>query len=148
MSAVDEDRRLTDAPAGTAESSTRPIIDRAAGLAALPLIGLVRFYQLFISPLTPPTCRYYPSCSAYALTALRRFGPVKGTWLAVRRVLRCHPWAPGGVDHVPERGGRGGDSSPTEHRTTEAGPGRSRAPHPPPAAHPSASPTPRDKGLS
>ena len=51
----------------------------------------------------PPSCRFYPSCSAYAITALERFGPVKGTWLTVRRLLRCHPWNPGGVDHVPEK---------------------------------------------
>jgi putative membrane protein insertion efficiency factor len=68
---------------------------------AAPLIGLIVFYQRVISPMTPPTCRYYPSCSQYALTAIRRFGPLKGTWLAVRRLLRCHPWTPGGVDHVP-----------------------------------------------
>ncbi len=70
---------------------------------SLPLLGLILLYQRVISPLTPPTCRYYPSCSAYALTAIRRFGPVKGTWLAARRLLRCHPWAPGGVDHVPPK---------------------------------------------
>ncbi|MDF2145101.1 membrane protein insertion efficiency factor YidD [Knoellia sp. p5-6-4] len=68
---------------------------------AAPLVGLILFYQRVISPMTPPTCRYYPSCSQYALTAIRRFGPLKGTWLAVRRLLRCHPWTPGGVDHVP-----------------------------------------------
>ncbi|AKT52611.1 hypothetical protein ADJ73_05245 [Arsenicicoccus sp. oral taxon 190] len=67
-------------------------------------LGLIRFYQLWISPLTPPTCRFYPSCSAYAITAVSRFGPWRGTWLAVRRLGRCHPWNPGGVDHVPERG--------------------------------------------
>jgi putative membrane protein insertion efficiency factor len=70
---------------------------------ALPLIGLIRAYQLLISPMTPPSCRFYPSCSAYAVTALERFGPIRGTWLAARRLLRCHPWNPGGVDHVPER---------------------------------------------
>lgn len=72
-------------------------------VTAAPLIGLLLFYQRFISPLTPPTCRYYPSCSAYALTAIRRFGPVKGTWLAAKRLARCHPWAAGGVDHVPAK---------------------------------------------
>ncbi|KAB7745783.1 membrane protein insertion efficiency factor YidD [Nostocoides sp. F2B08] len=76
---------------------------RVGRLVALPLIWLIKGYQLLISPLTPPSCRYYPSCSAYALTAIQRFGPIKGTWLAVRRLLRCHPWTPGGVDHVPER---------------------------------------------
>jgi putative membrane protein insertion efficiency factor len=70
---------------------------------ALPLILLVKAYQLLISPLTGASCRFYPSCSAYALTALERFGLVRGTWLTVRRLLRCHPWNPGGVDHVPER---------------------------------------------
>jgi putative membrane protein insertion efficiency factor len=74
---------------------------RVQQVAAAPLIGLIIGYQRFISPMRPPTCRYYPSCSQYALTAIRRFGPVRGTWLAVRRLLRCHPWTPGGVDHVP-----------------------------------------------
>jgi putative membrane protein insertion efficiency factor len=72
-------------------------------LVALPLIWLVRIYQLVLAPLEAPSCRFYPSCSAYAITALERYGPLKGTWLAVRRLLRCHPWNPGGVDHVPEK---------------------------------------------
>ncbi|MTB70764.1 membrane protein insertion efficiency factor YidD [Arsenicicoccus cauae] len=66
-------------------------------------LGLIRFYQLWISPLTPPSCRFYPSCSAYAMTAIQRFGPIKGGWLAARRLGRCHPWNPGGVDHVPDK---------------------------------------------
>ena len=68
-----------------------------------PAIGLIRVYQLVWSPMRPQTCRFYPSCSAYALTAIKRFGLLRGTWLATRRLLRCHPWNPGGVDHVPER---------------------------------------------
>jgi putative membrane protein insertion efficiency factor len=95
------------------ESSVRRIIGRAGRLAARPLIWLIRAYQLVISPLTPPSCRYYPSCSAYALTAIQRFGPLKGTWLAVRRLLRCHPWSPGGVDHVPERSSSRALKAPT-----------------------------------
>nr|WP_205687586.1 membrane protein insertion efficiency factor YidD [Cellulomonas endophytica] len=71
------------------------------GLPVTLLVLLVRGYQTFVSPLTPPTCRYYPSCSQYAVIALRRHGLVRGGWLAVRRVGRCHPWAPGGVDDVP-----------------------------------------------
>lgn len=67
------------------------------------LIGLVRGYQLVVSPYLGPTCRYYPSCSAYAVEALRVHGAIRGSWLAVRRLLRCHPWSPGGVDHVPPR---------------------------------------------
>ncbi len=70
---------------------------------AAPLICAIRGYQRVISPMRPPTCRYYPSCSAYAVTALERFGPLWGTWMALSRLGRCHPWTPGGVDHVPER---------------------------------------------
>ena len=71
-----------------------------------PLIVLVRLYQLLVSPFFGPTCRYYPSCSAYAVTALQTHGAIKGSWLAIRRLLRCHPWSPGGVDHVPPRKGQ------------------------------------------
>jgi putative membrane protein insertion efficiency factor len=67
------------------------------------LIGAVRVYQRWISPALPPTCRFYPSCSAYALEAVQVHGAARGTWLAVRRLLRCHPWHPGGVDPVPPR---------------------------------------------
>ncbi len=65
------------------------------------LILPVRFYQKFISPLTPPSCRFTPTCSQYAVEALRKHGPVKGLWLAIRRILRCHPWGGSGCDPVP-----------------------------------------------
>jgi len=65
------------------------------------LIRLVRGYQLAISPLLPASCRYYPSCSAYALEALERYGALKGMGLAIGRILRCHPFRPGGYDPVP-----------------------------------------------
>jgi len=65
------------------------------------LILLVRVYQLWISPLFPAACRYYPTCSAYAIQALERYGAAKGMWLAVRRIGRCHPFHPGGYDPVP-----------------------------------------------
>ncbi|GEL96133.1 membrane protein insertion efficiency factor YidD [Cellulomonas composti] len=65
------------------------------------LLGALWVYQRLISPVTPPTCRYYPSCSQYAVVALRRHGFVRGGWLAARRLARCHPWSPGGVDDVP-----------------------------------------------
>ncbi|MFZ0006857.1 MAG: membrane protein insertion efficiency factor YidD [Steroidobacteraceae bacterium] len=66
-------------------------------LAAL----LIRLYQWTVSPLLGPRCRFYPSCSQYALEALMRFGVLAGGWLAVKRLARCHPWHPGGFDPVP-----------------------------------------------
>jgi uncharacterized protein len=65
------------------------------------LIGLVHGYQYLISPLLGNHCRFYPSCSHYAVEAIETHGPGHGSWLALRRVLRCHPWHPGGVDPVP-----------------------------------------------
>ncbi len=65
------------------------------------LILLVRAYQRLVSPLLPPACRFYPSCSTYAATAIERHGPVKGMYLSVRRLLRCHPFHAGGIDPVP-----------------------------------------------
>ena len=61
----------------------------------------VRFYQLAISPFLPPACRYYPTCSNYALEAIEKYGPARGGWLAIRRILRCHPFRTGGYDPVP-----------------------------------------------
>lgn len=65
------------------------------------LIGFIRFYQIFISPLFPPTCRYTPTCSVYFIQALEKYGPLKGTYLGIKRILRCHPGHPGGYDPVP-----------------------------------------------
>ncbi|MCB7135769.1 membrane protein insertion efficiency factor YidD [Cellulosimicrobium marinum] len=62
---------------------------------------MIRAYQSVISPMTGPTCKYYPSCSQYALTAVRRHGALRGTGLALWRLLRCNPWSLGGVDDVP-----------------------------------------------
>ncbi|MDH4131300.1 MAG: membrane protein insertion efficiency factor YidD [Gemmatimonadota bacterium] len=64
-------------------------------------IALIRVYQLVISPAIPPSCRFEPSCSRYALEAVQRHGAVKGWWLGLRRLARCHPWNPGGFDPVP-----------------------------------------------
>lgn len=66
------------------------------------LIALIRIYQLFVSPLLGNHCRFYPSCSQYAREAIKQYGVLRGGWLAIRRLLRCHPWHPGGVDPVPE----------------------------------------------
>lgn len=71
-------------------------------MLARPLIWLVRGYQLAVSPfLLPPSCRFHPTCSCYAIESLQRHGAFKGGWLALRRIGRCHPWHPGGHDPVP-----------------------------------------------
>jgi putative membrane protein insertion efficiency factor len=66
-------------------------------------LAIIRFYQLVISPLKPPTCRFYPTCSHYGLEAVQRFGAFKGGWLTIRRILKCHPFHQGGMDPVPEK---------------------------------------------
>ncbi|OAM27171.1 MULTISPECIES: membrane protein insertion efficiency factor YidD [Eikenella] len=65
------------------------------------LLGLIRFYQYAVSPMLPPRCRYQPTCSQYALEAVRKYGALKGGWLALKRVCRCHPWGGSGFDPVP-----------------------------------------------
>lgn len=65
-------------------------------------IGLVRIYQLIISPWMPRSCRYHPTCSQYSIEALRKHGAVKGIWLTIKRVARCHPWGGSGYDPVPD----------------------------------------------
>lgn len=75
-------------------------------LAEIPrqvLTGLVRIYRRLLSPLLGPRCRFHPSCSAYALEALQRHGAARGSWLAARRVVRCHPLNEGGLDPVPDK---------------------------------------------
>jgi putative membrane protein insertion efficiency factor len=62
----------------------------------------IHFYRKFISPLKPPCCRYYPTCSTYAVQAVERFGIIRGTMLAAWRILRCNPWSKGGIDYVPQ----------------------------------------------
>jgi uncharacterized protein len=66
---------------------------------------LIRIYQWTVSPLLGPTCRFHPSCSNYALEAINRFGVLRGGWLSVKRLGRCHPWHPGGLDPVPHHHG-------------------------------------------
>jgi hypothetical protein len=80
----------------------RTPIDATRGSMRWLLMALVRLYQLLLSPLLRPSCRFTPTCSAYAIEALRAHGATAGLWLTVRRLLRCHPFHPGGYDPVPE----------------------------------------------
>lgn len=73
-----------------------------AGIFARAVLLLIRVYQVFFSPLNISSCRYYPSCSRYTYEAIEKFGARKGAWLGLRRVLRCHPFSPGGFDPVPD----------------------------------------------
>lgn len=77
------------------------MIHKLSKFIACILILPIRFYQRFISPLTPPSCRFTPTCSQYAIEALRKHGPIYGMYLAIRRLLRCHPWGGHGYDPVP-----------------------------------------------
>ncbi|MBF0369714.1 MAG: membrane protein insertion efficiency factor YidD [Magnetococcales bacterium] len=65
------------------------------------LLGLIRGYQWLITPFLPPSCRFHPTCSSYAITAIRRHGSGRGLFLAVKRIMKCHPFHPGGLDPVP-----------------------------------------------
>lgn len=67
-----------------------------------PFLLLIRFYQVAISPYTPATCRYQPTCSHYSLEALKKYGLFKGSWLALKRIFSCHPWGGSGYDPVPD----------------------------------------------
>jgi putative membrane protein insertion efficiency factor len=79
----------------------RKIIKKLFQLLAIPLIVLIKIYQILISPLFPPSCRFVPTCSQYSLEALKKYGILKGGWLSVKRILRCHPWGGSGYDPVP-----------------------------------------------
>jgi putative membrane protein insertion efficiency factor len=70
-------------------------------ILALPIILLIKIYQLVISPILPPSCRFIPTCSHYSLEALKKHGLLKGGWLSLKRILRCHPWGGSGYDPVP-----------------------------------------------
>lgn len=107
---------------------------RLDGGAAALLVALVQTYRRLVSPLLPPRCRFAPTCSAYAVGALQTHGARRGSWLAARRVVSCHPFHPGGYDPVPPARSPGGDAGPGSSPTdpvrsprTAGGP----APYPP-----------------
>jgi hypothetical protein len=92
----------------TGRTGWRRVAHVVLRLPALAVIGLLRLWQLVVSPVYGQTCRFYPSCTSYALGAVETHGLLRGGWLTLRRLARCHPWNPGGVDLVPARGPRRG----------------------------------------
>src|SRR3712207_5983134 len=89
-------------------------------MIARALLSVIRFYSRAISPALPPRCRFYPTCSAYAAEAISRHGAARGSWLALRRLVKCAPWHPGGVDLVPDVDG--GTGTPGRSSSTAASP--------------------------
>ena len=85
----------------SADTAARDAAARPVGLAARLLVLGVRAYQVALSPMLGGQCRYFPTCSAYGIEALEKHGALRGTWLTVRRIGRCHPFRPGGFDPVP-----------------------------------------------
>lgn len=83
------------------ELTIKNYLDTVLKLLAVPFILLIKIYQLLISPLFPSSCRYTPTCSHYTLEALKKYGLLKGSWLGIKRISRCHPWGGSGYDPVP-----------------------------------------------
>lgn len=83
------------------KKSSQRFLKTIKSILIFPFIVLIYFYKYCISPLKPPSCRFTPTCSTYALQALKKHGPIKGLYLAIRRILRCHPWGGSGYDPVP-----------------------------------------------
>lgn len=119
-----------DTPSDSVSDSTSQDPERRPGPMARVLLAPVRFYRAWISPVLPPSCRFEPSCSTYAVEALTTHGALRGFFLTVRRLLRCGPWHPGGYDPVPPRRprrarrhdvteGSGSDTSARDHLPKE-----------------------------
>jgi putative membrane protein insertion efficiency factor len=73
----------------------------ARGVLRFVFVAGIHFYKIAVSPFFPPSCRYHPTCSVYALEAIEKYGPLKGGWIGFKRIMRCHPWRSGGYDPVP-----------------------------------------------
>jgi putative membrane protein insertion efficiency factor len=110
----------------------RRALHRLVRLPATVVVLLLRLWQLVVSPLYGQTCRFYPSCSSYALEAVDRHGLVRGGWLAIRRLGRCHPWNPGGVDLVPPRATSAAPASAQHEERHLTDPAATVADHRPP----------------
>jgi putative membrane protein insertion efficiency factor len=83
------------------ELAIKKYLDIILKLLAVPFILLIKIYQMLISPLFPSSCRFSPTCSSYSLDALKKYGLLKGSWLGIKRISRCHPWGGSGYDPVP-----------------------------------------------
>jgi len=119
------------AAVGAVVDRVRGRVPGRPGTTARMLLAVVRVYRRFVSPALPPSCRFEPSCSAYAVEALTRHGALRGSWLTARRLIRCGPWHPGGHDPVPSVVGRSGASVRRSSLGTPA-PTASTAPEPSP----------------
>lgn len=102
---------------GASPGTARNCARRGMNPVGLAMRGLIRAYQLLVSPVLPASCRFAPSCSSYAMEAIRVHGPLGGSWLAARRICRCHPWNDGGYDPVPLPSRH----TPSHHTSTECG---------------------------
>ncbi len=109
----------------------RRLARAAVRLPALAVIGLLRLWQLLVSPVYGQTCRFYPTCTAYAVEAIDTRGLLVGGGLVLRRLARCHPWNPGGVDLVPARAARGGAAGSARTATPPSVGPAAGAPHTP-----------------
>jgi putative membrane protein insertion efficiency factor len=95
-----ETREKHEAPEPSAPANPAPPLGPLARALTLPFIALIKLYQFTLSPFMGGQCRFHPTCSWYALEAYHKYGPIRGTWLTLRRLLRCHPFNPGGYDPV------------------------------------------------
>ncbi len=89
-----------ESPSSPCCSKKRAFFNGSKTIVSGLLRGAIILYRKGVSPLLPPSCRYHPTCSAYALEAIEKYGPAKGSWLSIKRILRCHPWKAGGYDPV------------------------------------------------